>query len=374
MLAAPFLAGLVSSMGVGVQEQTGTPQNPDRALFITNCASCHGESGDGKGWTQLDRPARSFKDGGFSFGNTPEALFRTITHGIPGSPMASFASSLTEAERRRLAGYVISLGPEQPAVDARAAEVVVADRPVFVRGMLDPIAPTSVPRPRGLVVGTPSGFTFEYRADDVRLLGVRQGRFVERAAWSGRGGVALNMYGRVVHLVEGGDPAAPFQTLEMTGGWAVSSLPLVARLAATSLRPDGAWIEMSLTDASGRVVARVEESPSALGTSVGSGFMRRFHVRAGGSPFQMVVGESAADRFVSSGVHWQVRPLSDGTFLCLGVRPPRQGAWLFTSGGRLRLAMDPTEHGRAFDVRSLLLVKWNGDVRQALVREMGERR
>ncbi|HEX6883800.1 MAG TPA: c-type cytochrome, partial [Planctomycetota bacterium] len=70
-----------------------------RQLFLTNCATCHGETGDGKGVTQLDRPARSFMDGGFSFGNTPEALFRTISVGIPGTPMPGFDSSLSEADR-----------------------------------------------------------------------------------------------------------------------------------------------------------------------------------------------------------------------------------------------------------------------------------
>ena len=64
-----------------------------RTLFIANCASCHGEKGDGEGTTDLDRKARSFKDGGFSFGNTPEALFRTLTTGIPGTPMPGFGGS-----------------------------------------------------------------------------------------------------------------------------------------------------------------------------------------------------------------------------------------------------------------------------------------
>src|SRR5262245_58704892 len=93
---------------------TGAQKAPDaRAvkLFHDNCAQCHGDTGDGKGWAQLDRPARSFKDGGFSFGNTPEALFRTITVGIPGTPMPSFDSALGEQQRKLLADYVVTLGP-----------------------------------------------------------------------------------------------------------------------------------------------------------------------------------------------------------------------------------------------------------------------
>ena len=109
------------------------------ALFQTHCASCHGALGDGKGWTELERPARSFAEGGFSFGNTPEAIFRTLTTGIPGSPMPSFEGALDESERRLLADHVISLGPPLPAKPSDA-ELVVADRPIFVRGLLPAIA------------------------------------------------------------------------------------------------------------------------------------------------------------------------------------------------------------------------------------------
>ncbi|MCZ6598874.1 MAG: c-type cytochrome, partial [Planctomycetota bacterium] len=101
-----------------------------KVLFLTNCAACHGETGDGKGWTKLDRPARSFQDGGFSYGNTPEALFRTITVGIPGTQMPGFGTSLTEQERRMLADHVITLGPEGVVVEPEDTILVVRDRPL----------------------------------------------------------------------------------------------------------------------------------------------------------------------------------------------------------------------------------------------------
>ena len=59
-------------------------------------------SGDGQGTTKLDRPARSFKDGGFSFGNTKEALSKTIAYGIPGSQMPAFEAALKPEERALL--------------------------------------------------------------------------------------------------------------------------------------------------------------------------------------------------------------------------------------------------------------------------------
>ena len=36
------------------------PDPATKTLFVTNCAPCHGETGDGEGVTQLDRTARSF--------------------------------------------------------------------------------------------------------------------------------------------------------------------------------------------------------------------------------------------------------------------------------------------------------------------------
>src|SRR5712671_5473375 len=83
--------------------------HPARTLFLANCAQCHGETGDGKGTTKLDRDARSFQLGGFSYGNTPEALARSITFGIPGTPMPSFEKALKPEERKLLAEYVLLL-------------------------------------------------------------------------------------------------------------------------------------------------------------------------------------------------------------------------------------------------------------------------
>ena len=59
--------------------------------------------GDGKGTTKLDRDPRNFQAGGFSYGNTPEAIARTITYGIPGSPMPSFEKALDAAQRLKAA-------------------------------------------------------------------------------------------------------------------------------------------------------------------------------------------------------------------------------------------------------------------------------
>lgn len=249
--------------------QTQEPPADARALFLTHCATCHGEAGDGKGVTVLPRPARSFLDGGFSYGNTRDALLRTVTHGIPGTPMPGFAVALDDAQRAALVEYVISLGPERVEVQPNETVLAVSDRPQVVRGFV-PAAVEGAPEfPRGLLVGLPTGTTFQYRADDVRLVAVRQGEFVERRDWGGRGGNPLKPLGRVTFLCDGGRPAPTF-TLD--------GEPLTAKLESTRVDEERARVAYRLHDAAGRVRAKVVEIPASRTTTLGAGFERRFGV------------------------------------------------------------------------------------------------
>ena len=251
------------------------PAPPDAAaLFAANCAACHGADGDGQGTTKLDRPARSFRAGGFSYGNTEDALLRTITFGIPGTPMPAFESSLSAEERLALAGFVLALGPPVERIDPESTVIKVGARPVIVRGLLPPIAPEgagAIERPRGLLIGRPEGVTFEYRVDDVRLLGLLQGGFVERRDWTGRGGAALAPLGTVVQLVEGGDPRAPFRLADAG--------ELEARLEGSWIDGDEAGVAYRLLR-DGTVHAHVREAPRPAGTSAGAGFARTFRIVA----------------------------------------------------------------------------------------------
>lgn len=266
-----------------------------RQLFVANCASCHGESGDGKGTAELDRPARSFQDGGFSFGNTPEALFRTISVGIPGTPMAGFEASLSEEERKRLADYVVTLGPPIEAVADEDMILAVHERPLVVRGLLPPLAEGLPSHPRGLLIGDPSGITFEYRVDDVRLLALRQGGFVKRTDWSGRGGTALEPLGKVVHLVEGGKATATFHSGDQA---------LVARLSGTRAQSI-ALIEYHLGDGQ-RELAHIEERPEVVSTEVGTGYARHFRFASLLAPLEL-----------------RAPAIPDGTLVANGTWDPR---------------------------------------------------
>jgi len=248
-----------------------------RALFIANCAQCHGEKGDGEGVTQLDRKARSFLEGGFSYGNTKDAILRSITHGIPGTPMPSFEKALDEAQRTALASYVIAFGPDQIVVDPSESEMVVKDRPLVVRGKLPPIVEGAKEWARGLAIGTTDGLTFEYRTDDVQLVGVRAGRFVNRSDWGERGGTALVMLGKVVDDIS--DHRAQLFSLPGSPDAATQ-----CRLRATDGHAKSATLTYDVTTKSSDrreiVIATVEETPAAYQGEKLSGYKRTFRIRA----------------------------------------------------------------------------------------------
>jgi len=174
----------------------GSAQADAPALFAANCAKCHGLDGSGTGPTVLDRPARNFKEGGFSFGNTPEVIARTIAHGIPGSPMPTFEGALSDAQIQALAAYVVTLGPPVKEVSEAETLMHVTDRPLVVRGILPPLEEGGKKIARGLLIGTPDGLTFEYAADDVRLLAVRMGDFVNGRTGGIAAGVRWSRWGR----------------------------------------------------------------------------------------------------------------------------------------------------------------------------------
>ncbi|TAJ08080.1 MAG: cytochrome c, partial [Planctomycetota bacterium] len=248
-----------------------------RGLFATFCAACHGATGDGNGTTKLDRPARSFKDGGFSYGNTPDAIAKTLAYGIPGSVMPSFGTSLSEEQRIALAKYVIELGPQDMPTESPDRVMVVSDRALVARGKLPPIVEGGEEIPRGLLVGTPDGFTFAYRTDDLRLIAVYQGEFAERTDWMGRGGTQLKPLGKLVASFGRGTPEQSFFVRDEYG----MGVRCTARFLGSRVLGSDAAVEFELAPARGattKPVARVAETMRPASSSVGSGWRRRLVV------------------------------------------------------------------------------------------------
>lgn len=89
-----------------------------KALYErAKCAECHGETGKGDGPSagtlkdDFERPIQpaDFTRGELKAGATVADVYRTMTTGLDGTPMPSFADAMTDAERWAISYYVLSL-------------------------------------------------------------------------------------------------------------------------------------------------------------------------------------------------------------------------------------------------------------------------
>lgn len=364
-----------AARATSAQDPAPIPAEAVRALFEKNCATCHGSNGDGKGTQVLEKPARSFKDGGFSYGNTKETITRTLTNGIPGTPMPSFGSALKPAELAALADYVIALGPPQAEVKRSDTLLVVRDQPLFVRGKLPPIVDGASETVRGLLVGTTDGLTFEYAVDDVRLLGVRQGEFVERKDWGGRGGDAVQPLGRLIY--DCGVRANAPPVFALAGAPKGSERALHADLRGTRARGARASVAYALhaDDSPDMLDVVVIESMSARSAAVGNGFVRglEFDERARhlGGPLLWRIAQRSASTLVASARNWCVRAHSDGVHEAQFLVHAAAGDALRCDAERVTVSIDvSTTSRRTVELVTLLLPAWNDSVRAQLEQEL----
>jgi mono/diheme cytochrome c family protein len=90
--------------------------NKGKELFRTNCASCHGDDGQGDGPTAgtLNPKPRNFHSlGAWKNGSKVSQIFKTLQEGIPGGAMAAF-NYMPPLERFALIHYVRSFSAGQP--------------------------------------------------------------------------------------------------------------------------------------------------------------------------------------------------------------------------------------------------------------------
>jgi len=185
--------------------------------------------------------------------------------------------------------------------------------------MLPPLAEGLPVHPRGLLIGDPTGITFEYQVDDVRLLALRQGGFVRRTDWSGRGGTPLEPLGKVVHLVEGGKPEACFY---------LDGKPLTVHLSGTRVG-DVASLEYHVLDA-GREIVHVEEHPAVVTAPFGTGYSRTFRfIGVQPAPFQLRTPAFPGAQLLAEGSwgdgaeRWVVVRPREASPVYLALRPSR---------------------------------------------------
>jgi mono/diheme cytochrome c family protein len=94
-----------------------------RALFGMTCATCHGPDGSGRGataanledaWGQLATPT-DLRQQTLRSGRTLEAVYRVLLTGIEGTPMPSFAETLTEEQRWEIVAFIAQLRRDHTA-------------------------------------------------------------------------------------------------------------------------------------------------------------------------------------------------------------------------------------------------------------------
>jgi high-affinity iron transporter len=93
------------------------------ALYQTQCALCHGASGHGDGPAGLQLSPRpiDFTDASRADQRSALSLYEVITQGVAGTPMASYAQTLSSDDRWSLAYYVGTLAyPEASAQGEQA--------------------------------------------------------------------------------------------------------------------------------------------------------------------------------------------------------------------------------------------------------------
>jgi mono/diheme cytochrome c family protein len=83
-----------------------------RTIYLSRCASCHGETGGGNGPTALSLmgpPVGDLTDATWKHGDRPDQVQKVIAQGSPQTAMSAWGGVLDDAEIRAVAAYVYYL-------------------------------------------------------------------------------------------------------------------------------------------------------------------------------------------------------------------------------------------------------------------------
>jgi mono/diheme cytochrome c family protein len=94
-----------------------------RKVFLTACASCHGEHADGKGPAatalkdDLGQPAQpaDLREPHLRSGDEPSDIYRVLMTGLNGTPMVSFAETLSTENKWDVVAFVLKTRAEHRA-------------------------------------------------------------------------------------------------------------------------------------------------------------------------------------------------------------------------------------------------------------------
>jgi cytochrome c oxidase cbb3-type subunit I/II len=143
----------------------GPPPAPSPALLSrgqelyvqAKCAECHGETGRGDGpsagqlkddFGHAIRPT-DLARGQFKGGATVTDLYRTMTVGLDGTPMPSFADSMTDEERWAISYHVLSLSAWKDPLTGAGLDLSAEARRALNDGALRAASPAEAWDPAG---------------------------------------------------------------------------------------------------------------------------------------------------------------------------------------------------------------------------------
>jgi cbb3-type cytochrome c oxidase subunit III len=114
LAAGVMLAAGCASTGKLAKEQAGYPREKvdARALFVENCARCHGADGRAKTFHGVMLEAQNFTDAGWRVGTADAEIIHAIKTGPRSMP--AFEGKLSEAEIEALAAYVKTFAQPHP--------------------------------------------------------------------------------------------------------------------------------------------------------------------------------------------------------------------------------------------------------------------
>lgn len=124
--------GVSGNQGVLMaQLRNSTPEQiqKGKTVYMTQCATCHGENADGNGpaASAFNPKPRDFKSGYWKLGGEPSRVYNTVENGMSGSPMPAF-KGLTVEDRWAVVHFIRSVSPNTPA-DTSATLALVGLKP-----------------------------------------------------------------------------------------------------------------------------------------------------------------------------------------------------------------------------------------------------
>jgi mono/diheme cytochrome c family protein len=115
VLAWSCLACLAGIVAAGAQVPS-TPESiaSGQQLYLKNCASCHGRTGDGGPGNDLIPAAPSLVDDQWDHGSTDKAIFDNIKNGVaPDFNMVPFKDKLKDDEIWSVVNYLRSIAKKK---------------------------------------------------------------------------------------------------------------------------------------------------------------------------------------------------------------------------------------------------------------------